>query len=251
MFLSRRRPVRRVRRPGGNHRLDAEGEVRLARRTRLQLRAEGRDATECSADAGSEADFTGSFTFTGENGFSTSTLPQPPGPTSSNRNRPTCSAARRAERRGSRPPRAVPFHPYVDGAALWVSTLAKTTIGDRPPMRALTASREENRRKRASTPCWRKTKTGCASSAGFRSRRPRRAFEWDFAAGTATVAPPAPFAGTATFTRRGRRTQALHRIAAGAAPRQRHRVAWRGRPSTRRFTAASRASKTLTTPPTR
>jgi hypothetical protein len=37
---------------------------------------------------------------------------------------------------------------------------------------------------------------------GVQMTAPGDSFEWDFGAGTASVAPPAPFTGTATFSRR-------------------------------------------------
>jgi hypothetical protein len=159
----------------------------------------GGTATECFGQQGSEAAFTGSFTFTGENGFVHIDAPVATGFYTLEPEPPMC-ATRRADR-AARAARAVPFQPYVDGAALSVSTMAKTDGGVRRA-RVLTASRQENSKEASFYAALVEGDHGMGVLRGVQMSAPARAFEWDFDAGTATVSPPAPFAGTATFTRR-------------------------------------------------
>ena len=127
-----RRPspsVRRVRRPGGIHRLDRQGAVRRARRTRLQLRAEGPADAECFGAGGSEAAFTGTFTFTGENGYHPHRRRQCHGLYGVDPE-PSALSAQRCEHRARRPRARAPSEPYVgDGATLTAIARAKTTKG--------------------------------------------------------------------------------------------------------------------------
>jgi hypothetical protein len=159
----------------------------------------GATATECFGQQGSEAAFTGSFTFTGENGFVHIDAPAATGFYTLEPEPPTC-ATRRAGR-AAPAARAVPFQPYVDGAALSVSTMAKTNGGVRR-VRVLTASRQETSKEASFNAALVEAGHGMGVLRGVQMSAPARAFEWDFDAGTATVSPPAPFAGTATFKRR-------------------------------------------------
>jgi hypothetical protein len=154
---------------------------------------------ECPGAAGTKVNFTGTVTFTGENGYvhidtddatgSYSLFPEPS----------ACRAAP-AERRATAS-RAAPFQPYVgEGATLGATTFAKTTNGIRR-LRALTVSRGETGKKTSVSGLLAEDDHGMSVVRAATVTAPARAFEWDFAEGTATVAPSAPFSGTATFTR--------------------------------------------------
>jgi hypothetical protein len=153
---------------------------------------------ECPG-AGTKVNFTGTFTFTGENGYihidadnATGTYSLFPEPSA-------CSAAP-AERLATAS-RAAPFQPYVgEGATLGASTFAKTTNGIRS-LRALTVSREVPRKETSVSGLIAEDDHGMSIIRAATVTAPARAFEWDFAKGTANVAPSAPFSGTATFTR--------------------------------------------------
>lgn len=160
----------------------------------------GATATECFGRQGSEAAFTGSFTFTGENGFVHIDAPSATGFYTLEPKPPAC-ATRRADR-AAPAARAVPFQPYVGGGAtLSASSLAKTTKGIRQ-VRAITVSRGKTAKEAALYAALVENDHGMGVLRGVQMSAPAGVFEWDFDAGTATVAPPAPFAGTATFTRR-------------------------------------------------
>jgi hypothetical protein len=153
---------------------------------------------ECPG-AGGKVNFTGTFTFTGENGYihidadnATGTYSLFPEPSA-------CPAAP-AERRATAS-RAAPFQPYVgEGATLGASTFAKTTNGIRR-LRALTVSREQPRKETSISGLVAEQDHGMSIVRAATVTAPARAFEWDFAEGTATVAPSAPFSGTASFIR--------------------------------------------------
>jgi hypothetical protein len=156
---------------------------------------------ECTGAAGSKVNFTGTFTFTGEHGYvhidadaATGTYSLFPEPS-------TCPAAPAARRATAS--RAAPFQPYVgEGATLGASTFAKTTNGIRS-LRALTVSRAAPHKESTVSGLLAEDdhRTGMSIIRAATVTAPARAFEWDFAEGTATVAPSAPFSGTATFTR--------------------------------------------------
>jgi hypothetical protein len=158
----------------------------------------GSTDAECFGASGSEAEFTGTFTFTGERNYihidadrATGTFklyPEPPACAP----RPADPVAPAA--------RAVPYQPYVgDGATLTASTLATKT---NRRVRALTISRGQSANQANVSAVLAEADPGLSIVRGVQTRAPARAFEWDFVAGAATVRPPAPFAGTATFTRR-------------------------------------------------
>jgi hypothetical protein len=160
----------------------------------------GATTTECFGRQGSEVAFTGSFTFTGENGFVHIDAPEATG-FYTLEPEPAGCATPRADR-AAPAARAVPFQPYVgDGATLGASTLAKTTKGIRQ-LRAITVTRDKTAKEASLYAALIEDDHGMGVLRGVQMSAPARAFEWDFDAGTATVAPPAPFAGTATFTRR-------------------------------------------------
>jgi hypothetical protein len=161
---------------------------------------------ECPGAAGSKVNFTGTFTFTGENGYVHIDADDATGTYSLFPEPPACSAAP-AERRATAS-RAAPYQPYVgEGATLGATTFAKTTNGSRR-LRALTVTRKEPRKETSVSGLLAEDDHGMSVIRAATVTAPARAFEWGFAEGTATVSPSAPFSGTASFTRHadGRKT---------------------------------------------
>jgi hypothetical protein len=157
---------------------------------------------ECPGAGGSEVNFTGTFNFTGENGYIHIDADHAAG-TYSLFPEPSTCGTQRAEGAATSP-RAAPYQPYVgEGATLGATTLAKTTNGSRR-LRALTVSRGEATKETQTSVSGLLAELdhGVSILRGVTIMAPARAFEWDYAEGTATVSPPAPFSGTATFIRR-------------------------------------------------
>jgi hypothetical protein len=150
---------------------------------------------ECFGIEGSEAAFTGTFTFTGEDGFihidtdsATGfyyTYPEPTG----------CAPTR--EDRKASAPRATAEQPSGgDGATLTASTSAKPKKGGRR-VRALVAIGDGSSGKAGVDAVVAEGDRALAIVRGVEVAAPRGAFEWDLDAGTATLRLPAPFSGSA------------------------------------------------------
>lgn len=158
----------------------------------------GSSDAECFGAEGSEAAFTGAFTFTGEDGFihidadhATGFYKVEPEPSG-------CRA-----RRSDRPvaARAAPFQRYVgDGATLFARTAWKRTDGV-SRLREVGVDRGKTAKQASVSAALVEVQRGLSIVRGAEINAPAHAFEWDFGTGTATLAPPAPFAGTASFTR--------------------------------------------------
>ena len=175
---------------------------------------EGQKSAKCFGGAGSKASFTGTFTFTGENGFIHidadhasgfyEVEPEPSG----------CPARRC---RPTRPP-----HPRGPPATA-------RRCSPEPSGRGRTGSAACGRwpwsgatgKQATVTAAFVEVHRGLSIVRGAEVNAPAHAFEWDFGTGTATLAPPAPFAGAATFTRAADGRESLHRVAEGADPRHR------------------------------
>jgi hypothetical protein len=159
---------------------------------------------ECTGAEEGEAEFDGTFVFTGENGYvhieaghaegSFQIYPEP-------RNCPRKRLARRAV--SSRPSYAVPYHPsYSDeGATLKASagSRAKGSIRE-------VAAFDEGGRGRHGVGVFgtlAEEREGMTVARGVQLAAGAGAFRWNLERGTATLRPPAPFTGSATFTRRG------------------------------------------------
>jgi hypothetical protein len=149
----------------------------------------------CFGAPGSEAALTGKFTFTGEHGYvhidadhASGFYKVEPEPNGCEVGRPD---------RAATAARAVPFQPYVgDGATLSVSTksMKKNGVRRRP---GISIYRGKSAKQASVTAVLAESRRGVSSFRGVMLSAPARAFEWDFGAYTATVAPPAPFTGTA------------------------------------------------------
>jgi hypothetical protein len=152
---------------------------------------------ECFSKLGGEAAFTGTFTFTGENGYIHIDADHADGYYTVEAEPPTCGAARADRAATTR--RGVPYDPYTgDGATL--TALAGSRASHRA--RVITVSREANAKTGEVSAFLEEGDSKLAILRGLALTAGGRAFEWDFDAGTATVRPPAPFTGSATLTRR-------------------------------------------------
>lgn len=161
-------------------------------------------SVDCNGSESGEAVFDGTFVFTGENGYvhveashaegSFQIYPEP-------KNCPQKRLARRVE--PYRPSYAVPYHPhYSDEGA---------TLHARAGSRAAGRIREVNvfdggRRglhKVALYATLAEEREGMTVARGVQLAAASGAFRWNLESGTATLRPPAPFTGSATFTRHG------------------------------------------------
>lgn len=150
----------------------------------------------CNSAEEGEAEFEGTFDFTGENGYvhieadhAEGSFQVYPAPTS-------CMQQRLARR-------VVRYHPsYSDrGATLQAraGSLGKGRMreisvfddGQRGPHKVVVFATQVERRE------------GLAIARGVQLAAGSGAFRWNLAKGTATLRPPAPFTGSATFTRHG------------------------------------------------
>lgn len=151
---------------------------------------------ECTGSEQGEAVFEGSFDFTGENGYVHIEDDQAEGSFQIYPEPKNCAPQRLARR-------VVPYHPsYSDsGATLQARAVAPTKgrvreisvydEGRRGPhgvfVFAILAERRE----------------GITAARGMQLTAGPGTFRWNLKRGTATLRPPAPFTGSATFTRHG------------------------------------------------
>jgi hypothetical protein len=158
---------------------------------------QGSAEVECFGVTSTKAEFSGTFNFSGQRGYIDITAPRVAG-TYSVHPSPGCELPTLP---GPKPPspRVAPFQPYIgEGATLTASTLA--TKANRR-VRSVSVSRGNTARTAEITAVLAEAEPGVSVVRGVQGTVPGRAFEWDFAAGTATVSAAPPFAGTATFTR--------------------------------------------------
>jgi hypothetical protein len=146
-----------------------------------------------------EVEFEGTFSFTGENEYihleadhakgDVHVFPAPKG----------CGSPRRARRAR----RVVPYHPSysAEGATLQAragsrakGVIREVSVYDDGP---------RGRRRVGVFGLLAELREGMSVIRAVQLAAPRSAFRWDLDAGTATVRPPAPFTGSATFTRHG------------------------------------------------
>jgi hypothetical protein len=157
----------------------------------------GSTNAECFGAGGSEAAFTGAFTFTGENNFVHIEADQATGFYGIEPEPPGCKPSR--DDRAAPAARAASEQPYGgDGATLTASTLAKTTKGSRQ-VRALEVIGERSGNQGIFA-VLAEADHGVSIVRGVEMGAPH-VFEWDFKAGTATLTPPAPLTGTASLTK--------------------------------------------------
>jgi hypothetical protein len=151
-------------------------------------------SVDCNGAEEGEAVFEGTFNFTGENGYvhleavhaegSFQIYPEP-------KNCPQKRLARR-----------VPYHPsYSDEGA----TMQARAGSGKGRMREVSVFDEGRRGPRKVTvyAMLGEEREGMAVARGVQLRTGSGAFRWNLEKGTATLRPPAPFTGSATFTRHG------------------------------------------------
>lgn len=150
---------------------------------------------ECSGAEEGEAVFEGTFDFTGENGYvqieadhaegSFQIYPEP-------KNCPQKRLARRAAR----------YHPsYSDEG---VTLQAKAGSPAKRGVREIIVLDDGHRRHKVAVfATLAEKREGMTVARGVQLAAGSGAFHWNLEKGTATLRPPAPFTGSATFTRRG------------------------------------------------
>jgi hypothetical protein len=160
------------------------------------FRPKGSGGAECFGAGGDPAVFTGAFTFTGENGFVHIDLPRAAGEFKVYPAPSACPLPRLD--RASPTPRDVPYEPYVGKGA----TLTAIAGSGRTRARTVAVSRGENDKRGTVSGFLTETAGAMTIVRGAVLVAGVSAFDWDLAAGTATVRPPVPFTGTAHFARR-------------------------------------------------
>jgi hypothetical protein len=162
------------------------------------FRPKGKGSAEClgASDMENEAEFDGTFTFTGENEYVHVEADHVDGTVHLYPVPKQCAQTRRARR-------VVPYHPsYSDkGATLQARAVSlggrkvrEANVydgGGRGPHRIAIFAYLAERRE------------GVNIARGVQMAAPSSAFNWNLDAGTASLRAPAPFTGSAKFTRRG------------------------------------------------
>ena len=148
----------------------------------------------CSGGEGSQVTLSGNFDFTGEHGYVHIDAAHATGIYKVMPESPGCGA-KRADRGAAT--RRAPYPRYVgDGATLSVSTKPKKLDGKERRL-GIDLFRGKTSKWANVTAVVGEIGRGVTSIRGVVLAAPARAFEWDFGAYTAAVAPPAPFTGTA------------------------------------------------------
>jgi hypothetical protein len=153
-------------------------------------------SVDCNGAEGGEAVFEGTFDFTGENGYvqieadhaegSFQIYPEP-------KNCPQKRLARRA----------VPYHPsYSDEGATLHARSGSRAEGRIREVIAFDGGRHGPHRV-AFYAVLAEVREGMTVARGVQLTAKSGAFSWNLEKGTATLRPPPPFTGSATFTRRG------------------------------------------------
>lgn len=142
-----------------------------------------------------EGTFEGTFAFTGENGYVKFEADRASGTYLDEAT--SCKKGRRAAA-GSRAAATANRGPAEDEAALLVHSRLPLPIRS-----MLVFEIEEKHRHRAFFSAFNQEKAeGMLIARGAQVAAPRRDFTWNLKTGTAHIAPPAPFTGSATFERR-------------------------------------------------
>lgn len=169
------------------------------------FRPKGKGSLEClgASDTENEAELDGTFTFTGENEYVHVDAPHAEGQMHLYPVPKQCAQARGARATRNAVRRAVPYSPYGgEGATLHAITghrrgsLAAREVslydagGNGPHRISILAAVGEELE-------------GVDIARGVQMTASSSAFHWNLAAGTASLRPPAPFTGSAKFTRHG------------------------------------------------
>jgi hypothetical protein len=154
---------------------------------------------KCFGATETAAAFTGTFNFVGEGGFVHLDADRATGTYATGLSPRGCQPPRLPRRAGAAA-RAVPGQPFTGKGATLTAT-ARSKVSHQA--RVITVAREIAASQVAITAFLEEVSPEMVTLRGAEMTAPGRSFEWDFGAGTATVAPPAPFTGTASFIRRG------------------------------------------------
>jgi len=151
---------------------------------------------DCTGAEEGEAVFEGTFDFTGENGYVHIEADHAEGYFQIYPEPKSCMQKRLALR-------GVPYHPsYSDeGATLQARAVSRAQGRSREVMVFDAGGR--GRHKVIFYATLTERREGMAVARGVQLRAGSSAFRWNLGTGTATLRPPAPFAGSATFTRHG------------------------------------------------
>jgi hypothetical protein len=157
---------------------------------------EGKPASECNGDG--KAHFDGTFAFTGENGYVHIDADSAKGVYQSYS--PSGCARARLRRR------VVPYQPsYSDEGATLHANAGSRRQGKGLDLSVFDAGPQVHGRLKGGIfgALW-EAREGMVISRGVSMSLRAGAFSWNLAAGTATLRAPAPFTGSARFTRHGR-----------------------------------------------
>jgi hypothetical protein len=159
----------------------------------------GRESGRCLGAYGyEEAEFEGTFAFTGENEYVHIEADHAEGTVQAEPPPKGCASPRRARR-------AVPYRPtYSDEGATLEATAGSRDRGRARELSVYDAgSRAHGRRRGAIFGDLWEEREGMIVSRGAQIVLRPAFFRWNLDTGTATLRPPAPFTGSATFTRHG------------------------------------------------
>lgn len=155
-------------------------------------------SVECTGAEDGEAVFEGTFDFTGENGYvhveaehaegSFQVYPEP-------KNCPQRRLARRV----------VPYHPTYSEEGATLQARAGSRAKGRIREILVFDDGEKGRHKVVISATLAEKREGMTVARGVQLAAGSGAFRWNLVTGTATLRPPAPFTGSATFTRHGHR----------------------------------------------
>jgi hypothetical protein len=152
---------------------------------------------KCFGATETGAAFTGTFSFVGEGGYIHVDADRATG-TYANGLSPRGCKLPSLPHRAATSARAIPGRPFTgEGATL---TAVARSKGSRQT-RVITVARELAAKSVAITAFLEEVEPQMVILRGAQMTAPGRSFEWDFGTGAATVGPPAPFTGTASFSR--------------------------------------------------
>jgi len=162
-----------------------------------RFRPKPNGSVECDGAEEGEAVFEGSFVFTGENGYVHVDAPATEGTFRISPEPKSCSQARLARR-------AVPYSPVYGGKGATLEAKAGSRVNGRTLEVTDFGADKRGRRAVLVEGFLSEEREGVSVARGVQLIAGSGAFRWNLEKGTATLRPPAPFTGSATFTRRGK-----------------------------------------------
>lgn len=152
---------------------------------------------DCDGDEEGEAVFEGTFVFTGENGYVHIDAPEAEGSFRIDPAPESCSPARLARR-------AVPYSPVYGGKGATLEAKAGSRVKGKTLEVTDFGEDKRGRRVVLVEGFLSEDREGVSVARGVQLIAGSGAFRWNLERGTATLRPPAPFTGSATFARRGK-----------------------------------------------